>query len=103
VGYDDTLALSLAQLFGSSGQGPGGNQGGGPSGHVSAQVLQLLTQAQQFYRQAQAALKSGDLALYATDISQEQALLNRALKLAQGPGKAPPPGKKPAPSPSPSR
>src|SRR5262249_33204963 len=43
VGFGDTLAQSLTQVFGSSGQLPGA-PGGPPGGQVNAQVLHFLQQ-----------------------------------------------------------
>src|SRR6185437_5565078 len=60
VGFGDTLADSLAQVFGSAGQ-PTGTPGGPAGGHVSAQVLQFLQQANNDYARAQADLRRGRL------------------------------------------
>jgi uncharacterized protein len=104
VGFGNTLANSLADLFGSAGQSSGGTTG--PSGgHVSAAVLQFLAQAQRDYSKAQAALRTGNLGLYYTDILQMKQALNQAQAAAKpaktGSGSGPGAGS-PSPSPSPS-
>lgn len=99
VGFADTLAGSLAQLFGALGQGP--SSPGGGSGTVSAIVLQYLQQAEQYYGQAQTALRSGNLAEYYADILKMKKALDQASNAAQAtsPGSS---GSRPSPSPSPS-
>jgi len=95
VGFGDTLAQSFAQVFGQAGQAP--TTPSGPSGgHVSAQVLQFLAQAEMDYSKAQAALRQGRLDLYYQDIVQMKAALDAAKKAA-APAKT---GTSPAPSPS---
>ena len=102
VGYSDTLAGSLAQLFGSFSQGPSASGGGG--GHVSALVVQYLTQAEQYYTQAQAALRTGNLGLYYSDILKMKTALDQARNAAQASSvTAPRPSVSPTPSPAPSR
>jgi uncharacterized membrane protein (UPF0182 family) len=108
VGFADTLVGALAQVFGSVSQpstGPTGPGTGG--GHVSAVVLQFLLQAEQDYKQAQTALRSGDLALYAQDIAKMKTALDQAKNAAQptsggAPGKHVGSSPSPTPSPSPS-
>jgi uncharacterized membrane protein (UPF0182 family) len=104
VGFGDTLALSLAQVFGSSGQPPTtGAPSGPPGGQVNAQVLQFLQQANKFYTQAQTELKNGRLDLYYRDILRMKTALDEARKAAKssktGQGGSP----TPIPSPSPTR
>jgi len=84
--------------------------GGGAGGSVNAQVIADLKQAQQFYAQAQAALKSGDLAAYAQDITKmEQQISNAqaAARARHGATTSPKPGPgataTPTPSPTASR
>ena len=101
VGFGNTLAESLAQVFGSAGQAPGGTGTGGTGGHVSAQVLQFLAQAEQDYNKAQAALRTGNLSLYYQDILQMKAALDQA-RNAAAPAKSGSGATKPAGSPSPS-
>jgi uncharacterized membrane protein (UPF0182 family) len=89
VGFGDTLAQSLAQVFGSAGQLPGA-PGGPPGGKVNAQVLQFLAQAEQAYNQSQADLQAGRLDLYYRDILKMKTALDEARNAAQagksGPG-----------------
>jgi len=97
VGFGDTLAESLAQVFGGAGQAPSAPSG--PSGgHVSAQVLQFLQQADKDYAQAQADLRRGRLDLYYQEIKAMKAALDQAKAAAQS-GKS---GQHGSPSPSPS-
>jgi len=102
VGFENSLSDSLAQVFGTAGQAPAGPSG--PSGgHVSAQVLQFLAQAEQDYKQAQAALRDGRLDLYYQDIVKMKTALDQA-RAAGSPGTtgSGPPSASPSPSPSPS-
>jgi uncharacterized membrane protein (UPF0182 family) len=101
VGYANTLTASLAQLFGNiAGQGTGGGSGGGGGGgHVSAVVQAELQLAEKYYAQAQAALRSGDLALYAQDIAKVKSALDQAQQAAKPP--AGPPGAHPSGTPTP--
>jgi len=109
VGFQPTLQQALAQVFtGTLGQAAPG--GGGAGGSVNAQVIADLKQAQQFYAQAQAALKSGDLAAYAQDITKmEQQISNAqaAARARHGATTSPKPGPgataTPTPSPTASR
>jgi len=104
VGFQPTLAGALAQVFTGS-QNPGvtspGTTGGGA---VGGQVRADLKLAQQYYTQAQAALKAGNLADYAKFINKmEQQITNaqQAANASATPSKSARPG--PSPSPSPSR
>jgi uncharacterized protein len=110
VGFGDTLASSMAQVFGSAGQASGGS-GGASGGQVNALVLQYLNQAANDYSKAQAALRAGKLGLFYQEIQQMNKALNLARQAAQpsknsrGGGR---PGLSPTPppssaSPSPSR
>jgi uncharacterized protein len=110
VGFQPTLQEALAQVFtGTSGQATPG--GGGSGGSVNAQVIADLKQAQQFYHQAQAALRNGDLAAYAQDIAKMQEQITNAQAAAaragHGATTSPKPGPgataTPAPSPTASR
>jgi uncharacterized SAM-dependent methyltransferase len=58
-------------------------------------VQKYLQQAETFYNQAQAALKSGNLAAFGTDLAKMKAALDQAQKAAHGS-----PSPKPSPSPS---
>jgi uncharacterized protein len=106
VGFQPTLQEALAQVFtGTSGQATPG--GGGSGGSVNAQVIADLKQAQQFYRQAQAALHNGDLATYAQDIAKMQEQITNAQAAAARAGHGattspePSPGATATPAPSP--
>ncbi len=101
VGYADSLTGSLAQLFGSFSQGPSGPSSGG-GGQVSALVLQYLQQAQQYYGQAQSALRSGNLGLYYADILKMKAALDQATNAAKATSHGTGTVRLPSPSPSPS-
>jgi uncharacterized membrane protein (UPF0182 family) len=99
VGFGDTLAQSLAQVFGGAGQLPGAP--GAPSGgQVSAQVLQFLRQADKDYADAQAALRQGRLDLYYQDILKMKTALDQARNAAKTAKTGQ--GGSPTPSPSPS-
>jgi uncharacterized protein len=81
-----------------SGQVP---NGGGPSGGgtTQQQIERLLQQAQTHFENAQAALRSGNLALYQSEIDAAQAAVEQAAKLA---GQSTSPTPSPSGSPSPS-
>jgi uncharacterized protein len=106
VGFANTLAESLAQVFSATAQAPSGPPG--PSGgHVNAQVLQFLAQAEMDYNNAQAALRQGRLDRYYQDILLMKAALDAAKRAAAptktGTSPSPSPSGSPAASPSPSR
>jgi uncharacterized membrane protein (UPF0182 family) len=104
VGYAPTLTEALAQAIGGTGsQAPGQGTTTPPGGRVSAAVRLFLAQAEHFYAQAQAALRSGNLALYYTDILKMKAALDQANHAAQGSATAPGHAHVPSPTPSPSR
>ena len=106
VGYGPNLPAALAQVFGGSTPGqstPGGTTGGS----VNAQVIADLKRAQQFYAQAQAALRNGDLSGYAQDIAKMAQQISSAQAAAQAGHTAttspkPGPGSTATPSPAPS-
>jgi len=105
VGFAPTLSGALAQLFTRTpGQGVSGSKPGHPgSSPVSGQVQADLTQAQQYYQQAQADLKAGDLAGYAKAIGKMEQEISAAQQAAKAGGTTSPPASHaPAPSPSPS-
>jgi uncharacterized protein len=85
VGFANTLAGSLAEVFGSASQP---TSGGGPtsSGHISAEVVVFLAQAEKFYTEAQAALQASppDFTTYGTDIANMKKALDEASNAAQG-------------------
>jgi uncharacterized protein len=104
VGFQPTLSAALAQVF-TGAQSPGvtspGTTGGGA---VNGQVRADLKLAQQYYTQAQAALKAGNLADYAKFINKMEQEITSAQQAAQAsstPSK--PVSPTPSPSPSPSR
>jgi uncharacterized membrane protein (UPF0182 family) len=98
IGYAPTLSGALAKVFGvqvgqpSTGGSPPSTGSGTPS---SSAVQKYLQQAETFYNQAQAALKSGNLAAFGTDLAKMKAALDQAQKAAHGS-----PSPKPSPSPS---
>jgi uncharacterized membrane protein (UPF0182 family) len=96
VGYGQTLADALSQLFGLGAGQPGSGQGGRPaqgavgSGGANAAALGYLKQAQDYYRQGQAALRSGNFAAYGQDMAKMKAALDQAQQAAAGrPASAP--------------
>jgi uncharacterized membrane protein (UPF0182 family) len=99
VGYAATLQAALQKVFGTA---PATASTGSPPPPIShpqtsnGTVLKYLQQAENYYTQAQAALKSDNLALYGSDLALMKTALDNATAAAQGSGKAP------APSPSPS-
>jgi len=105
VGFQPTLQEALAQVFtGTSGQAAPGGSGSG--GSVNAQVIADLQHAQQFYAQARAALKAGDLATYAQDIAKMEQQISNAQAAARAghgatPSPKPSPGATATPTPSP--
>jgi uncharacterized protein len=100
IGFAPTLAEALAQVFGTSptpstsGTSPAG---GGHGSAANALVTKYLQEAEADYSAAQAALRSGDLAAFASELSQMKAALDKANAAAQGNPPAPSPS---APSPS---
>jgi uncharacterized membrane protein (UPF0182 family) len=116
VGYADSLQGALNQVFsalgapapassrsGSQGSGSSGSSGSAGTGKVNATVLKFVRQAEQFYAQAQAALKRGDFAAYGRYQQELQAALASAQKAAQGSSGSPGThARTPSPSPSPS-
>jgi uncharacterized membrane protein (UPF0182 family) len=92
VGYGPTLTDALGQVFtGLPSQAGGGGTGGG--GQVSAAVQALLKRAEQYYTQAQAALRQGDFGAYGTAISKMKQALDAAQQAASK-------GHTPAPAPT---
>jgi uncharacterized membrane protein (UPF0182 family) len=90
VGYGQTLADALSQLFGLGAGQPGSGQGGRPaqgaggSGGANAAALGYLKQAQDYYRQGQAALRSGNFGAYGQDMAKMKAALDQAQQAAAG-------------------
>jgi len=86
----DTLDEALVALFGSpEGDGDGtdgGTDGGGadpPTGDVSEEIAALLLQADQAFRDAQAALERGDLVEWATKIEEAESAVRQATALLE--------------------
>ena len=108
IGYAPTLSEALAQVFtvpGSSPPPPGSTGGGtgppSPGGTANSTVLKYLQQAENFYNQAQTALKNGDLGTYQADLAKVKAALDKAQQAAAGGSAAKPKaGATPQPSPS---
>jgi hypothetical protein len=83
----DTLEAVLAQLFGTSDDGDGNGDGGPPeppTGEIPEQITQLLDQAEQAFADAEAALRRGDLAGYATKIAEAEDAVRQATALIRG-------------------
>ncbi|HEV3473962.1 MAG TPA: UPF0182 family protein [Actinomycetota bacterium] len=94
----DTLSDALTEIFEGEvappappGPGPGPEP---PPGEPTADVAELLAQADQHFQAADEALRAGDLATYQEEINEARALIQRAAELAGV-------GAEPAPSPSP--
>ncbi len=102
VGYGPTLQQALQQVFGTApvtasagstgsagSAGSTGSAGSSPPagshpGAGNAAVLKYLQQAESYYNQAQAALKSDNLALYGSDLALMKAALDEATAAAGG-------------------
>jgi uncharacterized membrane protein (UPF0182 family) len=104
VGFQPTLRGALNQVF-TGASSPGVTSPTAPSGgSVTGQVRADLKLAQQDYRHAQAALKAGNLGVYAADIAKmEQEISNAEQAAKVGGTPSTPPASPPSPSPSPSR
>jgi uncharacterized membrane protein (UPF0182 family) len=84
----ETLAEALIDVFGESpevvepsdGEEP---DGGEPVTELDAQVIDLLTQADEAFARADAALRDGDLATYAEEIAEAQRLIGEAVALVE--------------------
>jgi uncharacterized membrane protein (UPF0182 family) len=81
VGLADTLPDALDAAVG--GGGGAGETPPPPTGTVEQQIQELLTQALDHFQAADDALKAGNLALYQTELSQAQALVQQANDLAE--------------------
>jgi len=105
VGYAPTLQQALAKVFGtapvpaSTGTSPPSTSPGAPA---SATVLKYLQQAESYYTEAEAALKSGNFGAYGNDLALMKTALDNATNAAKGTGHAAAPSPKPSPTPSPS-
>ncbi|HEY1918649.1 MAG TPA: UPF0182 family protein [Streptosporangiaceae bacterium] len=91
VGYGQTLADALSQLFGAAAATPptpvATQKPTGPT-KTSPAVLSDIKQAQSWYQQAQTALKAGDFAAYGQDMSRMKAALDSAAQAAGAGGGA---------------
>ena len=101
VAYATTLQLAINQLVGTN---PGTPTTGPPltiTPAVVAQIADLVTQANLHYAAAYAALKSGDLTTYASEMVQVGKLLDQLKTLTAAAKVTPSPTPKSSPSPSP--
>jgi uncharacterized protein len=102
VGYGTTLQSALQHVFGTAPATTSPGTTPPPSSHpqsTNPTVLKFLQQAESYYSQAQAALKSGNFALYGTDLAQMKKALDEATAAAQGSGKTVTPSPSPSASP----
>ena len=98
VVYTDTLQEAIDQLVGNA-TGPPTTTGPPPTTLTAAQVAQienLVTEATNLYNAAYAALKTGDLTTFATDMAQLGKVLQQLQAIT---GAVPTPGGTPSPSP----
>ena len=96
VGLGNTLEQALAASFGN--EAP--TEPTKPGGSVEQQIQQLLAEAADHFRRADAALKEGDLGTYQEEIQLAEDLIRRANELA---GKLPTESATPSPSPTPTK
>ncbi|HEX6350488.1 MAG TPA: UPF0182 family protein, partial [Candidatus Dormibacteraeota bacterium] len=94
VVYANSLQDALAVLLGAPPPTPNNNN---PPPTANTTVQQLAQQALQHYNQAQADLKNGDLAGYASEMNQVAQILQQIVAATGG---SPPPLSSPSPSPS---
>jgi uncharacterized membrane protein (UPF0182 family) len=85
VGVGSTLSAALDDVLGTTpgtttpGTNPPDNTGTGTNGTLPTKALKLLQQADAKFREADAALKSGDLQGYATAVDEGRKLVEQAL------------------------
>ncbi len=89
IAFADTLEQGLRQLLGEAALPPPTEEPGGGGTPPSGDAASLIAQAQQLYDQAQAALKSGDLATYQRRIDQIDAILRQLGQLLGTPAPSP--------------
>jgi len=81
----ETLAEALSDVFGGAPAVVEPDDGEVPDGgepvSVDAQVLDLLTQADQAFARADLSLRNGDLATYAEEVAEAQRLIEEAVAL----------------------
>jgi uncharacterized protein len=104
VAVGDTLAEALEGAVEGRVAEPGGGQGPG-NGEVDRTVAELLAEAADHFKAADAALAAGDLARYQAEIEAAEALVLEAVGLsgaaspAEGGATSPTPAASPSPSP----
>ena len=104
VGFGTTLQNALQNVFGTAPAttSPGTTPPSSTSPQTSnPTVLKYLQQAENYYTQAQTALKSGNFSLYGSDLALMKKALDQATAAAGGSGKAVTPSPTPSPSASP--
>lgn len=102
VGYGRTLQDALQDVFGTAPATTSPGTTPPPSSHTQATnpaVLKYLQQAESYYSQAQAALRSDNLTVYGNDLALMKKALDAATAAAQGSGKGPTPSPSPSASP----
>ncbi len=103
VGVGSSLSDALAaSVEGQVPDGGGGGGGGTPVGTISQQVAALLDEALRHFTLADAALKDGNLAVYQTELTLAQDLVQQANDLAAQDAGAPTASATPSASASPS-
>ncbi len=87
----DSLSEALSAVFGvadgvgdGDGDGDGGETTEPPSGTVEEQVIELLTRADTAFKEADAAMRSGDLVTWARKIEEAQAAIEEASRVLAG-------------------
>jgi len=103
VAYQDTLAEALNQIVGEANAvagtpSPGSSTGSGGAVSIPPTVATLIAQALSDYQNAQAALKLGDLATYASDMQSVDQLLQQIQQVSSSSTSS---GPTPSPQPSP--
>ena len=90
VGFQPTLQRRWRRCSAAARRARPPQGGGGSGGSVNARVIADLKQAQQFYAQAQAALRNGDLAAYGQNIAKmEEQISNAQADARAGQGRRP--------------
>ncbi len=83
----DSLSEALSAVFGvadGSGDDGDGETTEPPSGTVEEQVIELLTRADTAFKEADAAMRSGDLVTWAEKIEEAQAAIEEASRILTG-------------------
>ncbi|HEY2579742.1 MAG TPA: UPF0182 family protein [Streptosporangiaceae bacterium] len=84
VGYGQTLAGALGQLFGAPGSSAGTPPAHSSGSSGSSAALKYVKQAQGYYQQGQQALKTGNFAAYGQDMVKMKNALDQAEQAAAG-------------------